>query len=76
MPSNWRPGIARENVTTEGIDVNGLAVGQRLQIGEVELQLSAVLRSLRADRSAAAGAANGDAGPAGNAVQSGAGADC
>ena len=36
------PGIARENVTTEGIDVNGLAVGQRLQIGEVELQVSAV----------------------------------
>jgi MOSC domain-containing protein YiiM len=36
------PGIVRENVTTEGIDVNGLAVGQRLQIGEVELQVSAV----------------------------------
>ena len=36
------PGIARENVTTEGIDVNGLAVGQRLQIGVVELQVSAV----------------------------------
>jgi MOSC domain-containing protein YiiM len=36
------PGIVRENVTTEEIDVNGLAVGQRLQIGEVELQVSAV----------------------------------
>jgi MOSC domain-containing protein YiiM len=36
------PGIARENVTTEGLDVNGLAIGQRLQIGEVELQVSAV----------------------------------
>ena len=36
------PGIVRENVTTEGIDVSGLAVGQRLQIGEVELQVSAV----------------------------------
>ena len=36
------PGIVRENVTTEGIDVNGLAVGQRLQIGDVELQVSAV----------------------------------
>jgi len=36
------PGIVRENVTTEGIDVNGLAIGQRLQIGEVELQVSAV----------------------------------
>ncbi len=35
------PGIVRENVTTEGLDVNGLAIGQRLQIGEVELQVSA-----------------------------------
>jgi MOSC domain-containing protein YiiM len=36
------PGIVRENVTTEGLDVNGLVIGQRLQIGEVELQVSAV----------------------------------
>jgi MOSC domain-containing protein YiiM len=36
------PGIVRENVTTDGLDVNGLAIGQRLQIGEVELQVSAV----------------------------------
>jgi MOSC domain-containing protein YiiM len=36
------PGIVRENVTTEGIDVNGLAIGQRVWIGEVELQVSAV----------------------------------
>jgi MOSC domain-containing protein YiiM len=36
------PGIVRENVTTEGLDVNGLASGQRLQIGEVELQVSMV----------------------------------
>lgn len=36
------PGIVRENVTTEGLDVNGLAIGQVLQIGEVELQVSAV----------------------------------
>lgn len=35
-------GIVRENVTTEGLDVNGLSLGQRLQIGEVELQVSAV----------------------------------
>ena len=35
-------GIVRENVTTEGLDVNGSALGQRLQIGEVELQVSAV----------------------------------
>ena len=36
------PGIVRENVTTEGLDVNGLKVGQRLKIGEVELQVSLV----------------------------------
>ena len=36
------PGIVRENLTTEGLDVNGLAIGQLLQIGEVELQVSAV----------------------------------
>ena len=36
------PGTVRENVTTEGLDVNGLAIGQRLQIGEAELQVSAV----------------------------------
>jgi MOSC domain-containing protein YiiM len=36
------PGIARENITTEGLDVNALQVGQRLSAGEVELQVSAV----------------------------------
>jgi MOSC domain-containing protein YiiM len=36
------PGIVRENVTTQGLDVNGLAIGQRLKIGEAELQVSAV----------------------------------
>jgi MOSC domain-containing protein YiiM len=36
------PGVVRENVTTEGLDVNCLAIGERLQIGEVELRVSAV----------------------------------
>ncbi len=36
------PGITRENVTTEGLDVNGLAIGQRLRLGEIELEVSAV----------------------------------
>ena len=36
------PGIVRENVTTEGLEVNALAIGQLLQIGEVELRVSAV----------------------------------
>ena len=37
-----KPGIVRENVTTEGLNVNGLAVGQQLQIGEARLEVSAV----------------------------------
>ena len=37
-----KPGITRENVTTEGLNVSGLAIGQRLRLGEVELQVSAV----------------------------------
>jgi MOSC domain-containing protein YiiM len=36
------PGITRENVTTEGLNVNELAIGQRLRLGEVELEVSAV----------------------------------
>jgi MOSC domain-containing protein YiiM len=36
------PGIVRENVTTEGLEVNALEIGHRLQVGEVELQVSAV----------------------------------
>src|ERR1700739_1572712 len=36
------PGIVRENITTEGLDVNGLRIGERLQIGEAEFQVSAV----------------------------------
>jgi MOSC domain-containing protein YiiM len=39
---NLQPGIIRENITTEGIDVNGLTVGQRLQMGEALLEVSAV----------------------------------
>jgi MOSC domain-containing protein YiiM len=37
-----KPGIIRENVTTEGLNVNGLAIGQRLQMGEARLEISAV----------------------------------
>src|SRR5215469_1130346 len=37
-----QPGIGRENITTEGLDVNGLAVGQRLRIGASEFQVSLV----------------------------------
>jgi MOSC domain-containing protein YiiM len=37
-----KPGIIRENITTEGIDVNGLGLGEQLRIGPVLLQVSAV----------------------------------
>ena len=36
------PGIIRENITTEGLRVNELAIGQILRIGEVDLQVSLV----------------------------------
>lgn len=35
-----RPGIIRENITTSGMNVNGLAVGQGLRVGEVHLEVS------------------------------------
>jgi MOSC domain-containing protein YiiM len=37
-----RPGVVRENITTEGMDVNGLAIKQELRIGEVRLQVSEI----------------------------------
>lgn len=36
------PGIVRENITTEGINVNGLPVGQRLRVGTAMLEVSAI----------------------------------
>ena len=36
------PGITRENITTEGLDVNALQVGQTLHIGGVHLEVSTV----------------------------------
>jgi MOSC domain-containing protein YiiM len=35
------PGILRENITTDGINVNGLAPGQKLRVGGVRLEVSA-----------------------------------
>ena len=37
-----QPGIIRENITTEGLNVNGLAPGQRLRVGQTLLEVSAV----------------------------------
>jgi MOSC domain-containing protein YiiM len=39
---NLSPGIIRENITTDGLNVNGLKAGEQLQIGEVRLEVSAV----------------------------------
>jgi MOSC domain-containing protein YiiM len=37
-----RPGIIRENITTDGLNVNSLPIGQLLRIGEARLEVSAV----------------------------------
>lgn len=36
------PGTIRENITTTGLDVNALPIGQKLRVGEVVLEVSAV----------------------------------
>ena len=37
-----RPGVIRENLTAEGMDVNGLPLKQELRVGEVRLQVSEI----------------------------------
>jgi len=39
---NLRPGIIRENITTDGLNVNSLLIGQVLRVGEARLEVSAV----------------------------------
>ncbi|HXM93222.1 MAG TPA: MOSC domain-containing protein [Candidatus Dormibacteraeota bacterium] len=39
---NLPPGIVRENVTTQGLDVSNLQLGEQLRIGESRLEVSAV----------------------------------
>lgn len=36
------PGVIRENITTQGLNVNGLAVGEQLRLGSVILEVSMV----------------------------------
>ena len=36
------PGVIRENITTTGINVNGLELGQRLRVGSAMLEVAAV----------------------------------
>jgi MOSC domain-containing protein YiiM len=37
-----QPGIIRENITTDGLNVNSLQLGQQLRIGETTMVVSAV----------------------------------
>ena len=37
-----RPGILFENITTDGLDVNSLQIGQQLRIGEARIEVSMV----------------------------------
>jgi MOSC domain-containing protein YiiM len=39
---NLTPGVIRENITTDGLNVNGLELGQQLRIGETLMEVSAV----------------------------------
>jgi MOSC domain-containing protein YiiM len=36
------PGVIRENITTSGLNINGLEMGQKLRVGETHLEVSAV----------------------------------
>ena len=36
------PGILRENITTDGLNVNSLAIGQQLRIGDARLEVTMV----------------------------------
>ena len=37
-----QPGIIRENITTDGLNVNSLRIGQLLRVGEAQLEVRAV----------------------------------
>ena len=37
-----QPGLIRENITTDGLNVNSLQIGQHLRVGEARLEVSAV----------------------------------
>ncbi len=65
------PGIIRENITTEGLDVNGLALGQKLKVGEVELVVRVlVCEPCEQIEALRAGIDGRDGGQARNAVSS------
>ena len=40
--TDLRPGLLRENITTDGLNVSGLKPGQQLRIGEASIEITAV----------------------------------
>src|ERR1700746_1903253 len=41
---NLMPGMIRENITTDGLNVNGLRIGQLLRVGEARLEVNEVCK--------------------------------
>lgn len=39
---NLQPGIIRENITTDGLNVNGLEIGEFLRVGEAQMEVTEV----------------------------------
>lgn len=39
---NLQPGIIRENITTDGLNVNGLEIGELLRVGEAQMEVTEV----------------------------------
>jgi MOSC domain-containing protein YiiM len=42
-----QPGIIRENITTNGLDVNSLVIGQQLRVGQARLEVSEICTPCR-----------------------------
>lgn len=39
---NLQPGIIRENITTDGLNVNGLEIGELLRVGKAQMEVTEV----------------------------------
>lgn len=48
----FAPGVFAENITTHGIDLNGVAILDRFKIGSVELEVTQIGKSCHGDRCA------------------------
>ena len=65
-----RPGSIRENITTEGLDVNALRLGEKVHVGEVQLVVSAVCEPCQQMEELRPGITGSDSGTTRDAVQS------